>query len=256
MLLNEPSNSDFRRKYKRNSLVFLLRNTVFIALLAVTSFFGHTQSCEKVLFTGKVIDTLRPQSFYNLMIVNHRSGRGVFGQPNGVFSVYVAVGDSLTLSIKDYTAVHCVAQADSNCQSVHRFYIVKRPIELKEVIVRPLKSLEQIKEERSALAMRETRMVTGIEVLQSPITALYQAFSKKEKNKRWIQEQIYKDNQRKVVQELLRLYIANDIIALTEAEFDEFIQFLSINDDFLKTATEMELITFIKDKYEHFKTMH
>jgi hypothetical protein len=48
------------------------------------------------------------------------------------------------------------------------------------------------------------------------------------------------------------LYVANDIINLTEDEFDEFISFLNINEEFLKTATEMELITFIQDKYEHF----
>ena len=89
-------------------------------------------------------------------------------------------------------------------------------------------------------------------MLQSPITALYQAFSKKEKAKRWIAEQEYKDNQRKVVKELLRLYVSYKIIDLNESEFDDFIAFLNLNSHFLKTATEMELIVFIKDKYEHF----
>ena len=100
--------------------------------------------------------------------------------------------------------------------------------------------------------MRETRLVTGINILESPITALYQAFSKKEQNKRWIQEQKYKDDQRRVVKELLRLYVAFDIINMTEDDFDEFIQFLNMDDDFLKTSSEMELILFIKDKYEHY----
>jgi hypothetical protein len=100
--------------------------------------------------------------------------------------------------------------------------------------------------------MRETRLVTGISILESPITALYQAFSKKEQNKRWIQEQKYKDDQRRVVKELLRLYVAFDIINMTEDDFDDFIQFLNMDDDFLKTSSEMELILFIKDKYEHY----
>jgi hypothetical protein len=124
------------------------------------------------------------------------------------------------------------------------------------VVVRPLKTLEQIKEEREALALRETRTVTGVNVLQSPITALYQAFSKKEQNKRWIAEQQYKDDQRKIVQELLRLYVAFDIIELSEQDFDEFITFLNLDEQFIKTASEMELILFIKDKYEHFKQMN
>jgi hypothetical protein len=132
-------------------------------------------------------------------------------------------------------------------------FIDRLPQEMVEVVVKPLKTLEQIKEERAALALRETRMVTGVNVLESPITALYQAFSKKEQNKRWIAEQVYKDNQRKVVQELLRLYVAYEIIDLKESEFDEFLLFLNLDPDFLKTASEMELITYIKDKFEHFK---
>jgi len=120
-------------------------------------------------------------------------------------------------------------------------------------VVKPLKTLSQIKEERAALALRDTRLVSGINVLESPITALYQAFSKKEQNKRWIAEQVYKDNQRKVVQELLRLYVAYEIIDLQESEFDAFLLFLNLDPDFLKTASEMELITYIKDKFDHFK---
>jgi hypothetical protein len=96
-------------------------------------------------------------------------------------------------------------------------------------------------------------LVTGIDVLQSPITAIYQAFSKKEQNKKWIAEQEFKDDQRKVVKELLRLYISFDIISLTEDEFDDFISFLNLDTDFLKTASEMDLIIFIKDKYDHFR---
>ena len=93
-------------------------------------------------------------------------------------------------------------------------------------------------------------------MLQSPITALYQAFSKKEQNKRWIAEQQYKDDQRRIVQELLRLYVAFDIIELSESEFDEFITFLNLDEQFIKTASEMDLILFIKDKYEHFKQLN
>ncbi|MFN5912251.1 MAG: hypothetical protein ACK45H_13005 [Bacteroidota bacterium] len=226
---------------------------VFILILSRAL---SAQSCEKVLVTGKVIDTLRPQNFYNLMIVNRSNGRGVFGQPNGTFSVYVSNGDTLIISVKEYTPVRLVVQADSNCQFLKRIFIEGRPQEIQEITVTPLKSLEQIKEEREALAMRETRMVTGIEMLESPITALYQAFSKVERNKRWIAEQEYKDNQRKVVRELLRVYVAFEIIELSEEEFDAFVDFLNINEDFLKTATEMELITFIKDKFEHFNIVN
>jgi tyrosyl-tRNA synthetase len=211
--------------------------------------------CEQVLVSGKIVDTLRLQNFYNLMVVNKTTGRGVFGQPNGHFSVYANSGDLIALSTKGYPVYQFVVKPDDNCQAKILAYVERLPQEVPDIIVRPLKTLEQIKEERENLALRETRTVTGVSALQSPITFLYQAFSKKEQNKRWIAEQEYKDDQRRIVQELLRLYVAFDIIELTEAEFDAFITFLNIDEQFIKTASEMELILFIKDKYDHFRRL-
>ena len=231
----------------------MINKLLISSFIAGSSFLSFGQSCDKVLFTGRVIDSAQTQSFYNLMLVNRRTGQGVFGQPNGTFSIYVNNGDTVALSVKNYLLIKTVVVADSNCQYKHTYYLERKFSELPEVSVRPLKSLEQIKEERQELALRETRTVTGVDIFQSPITALYQTFSKKEQNKRWIAEQEYHDDQRRIVKELLRNYVAYDIIDLTEEQFDQFISFLNINEDFLKTATEMELITFIQDKYEHFK---
>jgi hypothetical protein len=219
-------------------------------------FFGSiafAQDCEKVLFIGSVEDTVRPQGFYNLMVINKSSGQGVFGQPDGTFSVYANPGDTISLSVRGYTAVTTYVKADSNCQFKSAFYIAGKVQEIEAVEVRPLKTLQQIKAERQALAMRDTRMVTGIEVMQSPITALYQAFSKKERAKRWVAEQEYQDDQTRLLRELLRNYVAYEIIELSQDEFEEFIFFLNMDDSFLKTASEMELITFIKDKFEHYQ---
>ena len=237
----------------------ILKNfrSIFLLLIVLLSFQTalHAQ-CDQVFISGKVLDTLREQNFFNLMVVNKSTGRGVFGQPNGHFSVYARPGDRIALSTKGYPVYEFIAKPDENCQCRVEAYIERLPQEVQEIVVRPLKTLEEIKEEREALALRETRTITGVNVLQSPITALYQAFSKKEQNKRWIAEQQYKDDQRKIVKELLRLYVAFDIIELSEADFDEFITFLNLDEQFIKTASEMELILFIKDKYEHFKRMN
>ncbi len=237
-------------------LFYLLRRMFqkinFILFLVSCATITNAQQCEQVLLSGKVFDSINKPSFYNLMIVNKNTGQGVFGQPNGHFSVYTSNGDTISISVKNYELINTIVVGDSNCQFKNTFYLKPKAKEMPEVVVRPLKSLEEIKEERENLALRETKFVTGIEVLQSPITALYQTFSKKEQNKAWIAEQVYKDDQRRIVKELLRNYVSYDIIELNEDEFDDFISFLNINESFLKTATEMELITFIKDKFEHY----
>jgi hypothetical protein len=233
---------------------------VFLVFLLSIFFFGlndlSAQKCDRVFLSGRVLDTIQNQGFYNLMVVNSTTGRAVFGQPDGSFSVYTSNNDSITLSIKGYSMYGFRIKSDSNCQMKIVGILDHKAVQFDEVVVRPLKTLQQIKEERAALSLRETRQVAGIEVLQSPITALYQAFSKREKNKVWISQMEYKDDQRKVLKELLRVYVAYEIVKLDEEEFDSFVEFLNIDEDFLKTASEMELITFIKDKFEHFSRVN
>ena len=232
-----------------------MKNYILIVLFNLFYFSSFSQ-CDKVLLMGTVEDTIGFQNFYNLMVINRTSGKGVFGTPDGKFSVYVNDKDVISLSVKGYLPVSFIVESNEDCQfKVHK-YIELKTQEIQSVVVKPLKTLDEIKAERQELVMRETREVTGLEALQSPITALYQTFSKKEKNKRWIAEQEFKDDQRRVVQELLRLYVAYDIVGLNQEEFDDFILFLNINPDFLKTATEMELITFVKDKYFHYKMIN
>lgn len=226
----------------------------FVLLLFVLlSAPAFAQDCSRVWVKGRVIDTLRSQTFYNLMVVNRTSGKGVFGQPDGSFAVYVNPNDSITLSVKGYGMIGFRAVPDSLCQFIADFVIVEKGTDLDEVIVKPLKTLQQVKEERAALAMRETRTITGIEAFQSPITALYQRFSQREQSKAKVAEMEYKDSKEEIVQELLRLYVAYDIIELNDEEFMDFIAFLAIDDNFLKTASDMELITYIKDKFEHYQ---
>ena len=129
--------------------------------------------CEQVFVSGKVMDTMNVDMFYNLMVINKTSGRGVFGQPDGHFSVYVRPGDKIALSTKGYPVYEFIATADGDCQNHILAYIERIPQEIEQVVVRPLKSLEQIKEERQALSQRETRTVTGINVMESPITAIH-----------------------------------------------------------------------------------
>lgn len=252
-------------QYNKKLIHFIFKLSIFaermvkfslVILFFVFGFFTlQAQEKQKVLLIGRVVDTLQAQGFYNLMVINRTSGRGVFGQPDGSFLVYCEENDSINLSTKGYPIYGFRIVGDSNHQMKITGILENKVQNIKEVTIRPLKTLQQIKEERASLSLRETRLVTGIEMLNSPITALYQRFSQREQNKQWIAEMEFKDNQVKVLKELLRLYVAYDIVNLSEDEFEDFIKFLNIDENILKTASDMELVTFIKDKYEHYMRM-
>ncbi|MBK9191016.1 MAG: hypothetical protein IPM77_05570 [Crocinitomicaceae bacterium] len=45
----------------------------------------------------------------------------------------------------------------------------------------------------------------------------------------------------------------HEIISLSDEDLEEFIVFLNLNPEFLKSATDYDLIVYIKDKYAHFE---
>lgn len=207
-----------------------------------------------ITIKGRVIDSTARISFYNLVVVNKTAGKGIFGDYDGTFEITVQKGDLVGISVTGYQT----AYLDFSDRPYQRVYDVTVYINVlayvgPEVVVTSYKTLQELQDERANISKRELPVVTAANVLQSPITALYIAFSKREKTKRLVAEMEYQDQQDDIVREILRLYVHHDIIDLSDDDFDEFILFLNLNTEFLKYATDYELITYIQEKYEHFK---
>lgn len=239
--------------------------TLFIFLFSIQSIvIAQTDSTQTkpnfndslITITGKVIDTTQKVSFYNVMVINKTAGKGIFGKYDGTFSIQVKKTDLVAVSVTGYQTKYLNFK-NSKYKKEYKvtLYLEILTVTAKEVVVKPLKTLKELQKERAQLQKRELPKVTIASAIESPITALYMAFSKREKTKRLIAELEYRDQQKEVVKEILRIYVANDIIDLEDDEFDAFINFLNLNDRFLRTATDYELITYIKGKYEHFKKL-
>jgi hypothetical protein len=84
---------------------------------------------------------------------------------------------------------------------------------------------------------------------------LYERFSKEGRSKEAVAQLEYNDKKEEILQDLLKLYISYDIIKLNPEEFSDFIIFMNIDEQFIKTTSDIELVTFIKDKFEHYMSM-
>ncbi len=232
-----------------------LFNNVIIAQTDTTSNIPNYND-SLITINGKVIDTTQKVNFYNVMVINKTAGKGNFGKYDGSFTIQVKKSDVVAVSVTGYQTKYLNFKNKKYKKEYNvTLYLDILTVTSKEVVVKPLKTLEELQKERAQLQKREVPKITGVNALQSPITALYMTFSKREKTKRLIAEMEYKDQQKEVVKEILRLYVANDIIDLEDDEFEAFINFLNLNDHFLKTASDYELIIYIKGKYEHFKKL-
>ena len=240
-----------------------MKHILLLFLLTLSTFFSIGQSDSiaimpnyndsLITITGKVVDTSKFVSFYNVMIVNKTAGKGIFGSYDGTFKITVKKTDLVGLSVTGYKTQYLSFKNKEYKQNYNvTIYLALNSFVSEKVIVTSYKTLEELQKERALIAKREVPTVTISSAFESPITALYIAFSKREKTKRLIAEMEYEDQKRNVVKEILRLYVHNDIIDLEDEEFDSFITFLNLNETFLKTAKDYDLITYIKYKYEHY----
>lgn len=226
---------------------------ILFSCFVLLSCLSYTQDSSRVKINGQVIDTNSYRPYYNLMVVNKSTGIGHFGSSTGKFDVTINKSDTLLISTTGYQTIKFSVK-DSVYKSKYniKFYLSQWSIELAEANIKPLKSSDDLQKERKDLEREDVERTKGLEAISSPITALYEFFSQKERSKRLVAKMEYQDKKNKVLKELFRLYVAHDIIDLNSSEFDGFIKFLNIPDSFFRNASEYEMILYIKKRYKLF----
>ena len=94
-----------------------------------------------------------------------------------------------------------------------------------------------------------------MDAFQSPITFLYQEFSKRERSKRLVAELRNEDRKRALLKELLHKYVEYDIIRLSDESFDDFIDFCAVPDDVIKGLSQYEFLMYVRKKYELYTSL-
>lgn len=190
----------------------------------------------------------------NAMVVNKTTQQGVFAGAGNSFSVQIKKTDTLLVAATGY-AMRKICFKDSASKSIYKVTIVlsKLSYEIKTVDIIPPRELEQIQKDIEKLGYKkEDYILTGVDAFNSPITFLYQSFSKRERVKRDIAEKRNDDKRRALLKELFRKYVDNNVISLTEDQFDAFIDYCGINDEFLQNSSQYDFIVYVRKKFESF----
>lgn len=208
---------------------------------------------QDITVTGRVNDeTGRPVG--NFILVNQRTGSGTFCTGN--FSTKARQSDTLIISAKGFQAIRfCPADSQISAGTVLAFTVQKLSVQLKEVAVHAIKTPSEVRKDIDNLGVRKTNTYQKVDAFSSPITALWERFSKIEKQKREVAKLENDDRRAKILKDLFRNYISYDIIDLSDEEFDDFIRFLNFSDDFMRNSTDYELAQAIKSQYKAFKNI-
>jgi hypothetical protein len=215
---------------------------------------GQVRDTTSILVRGELRDEM-DQPIPNAIIINRTTKKGAFGKPNGSFEINCQRGDTLAITSLGFQTRY-VTYSDSlqNTQFRLKLYLDARTYMLAEVEVFAPRDLEQIQEDILKLGYNEKDyMLSGINAAASPITFLYQQFSKVERSKRQVAYLENEDRKRELLKELFRLYVDYEIIVLNDEQFDDFITYLNVSDDFLKNSSQYDFLIYVKDRFRDYK---
>lgn len=238
----------------QGNFVPVTRITLLLLFIAGT-FTAAAQ--DPVTIHGKVITTTDQHTYYDLMIVNKRTRSGTFGNADGSFTVQALRTDTLMIgSIGHRTGILCLADSVERGVYEVKIRLIPLQVQLAEVEILPERTLKEIQADIDKLGYKPSDYkLTTVNALESPITALYQEFSRRERSKRLVAQMVNEDKKRAILQELLQKYVEYDIINLNPEAFDDFIEFCSVPDDVIKGLTQYEFLVYIKRKYELYSSL-
>ncbi len=238
-------------KLKKKIIFFLVSSLV----LTVESCSAQTDSTfKKINITGKVFDE-NAQPLSNAIIINMRSKAGQFGKSDGTFQISCLQNDVITITSLGYSSREFSFKDSASKSNFEiEIYLDVRAYRMPEVVIFAPRDLERIQNDIASLGYNENDyMLSGINAAQSPITFLYQQFSKKEQSKRLVAQLENEDRRRDLLRELFHHYVAYDIIDLDKEEFDYFIDYMHVSDDFLKSSSQYDFLIYVKDKFRDYK---
>lgn len=217
-------------------------------------------SAQSTAFTvsGKVYDRDVPSKrLEDLMVINLRTAQGSFGRADGTFSVTALPDDTLMIASTGYEfRKYCFKDSLPRPGYLLDVPLTRLKVQLKEVSIFSPRELNSIYKDIQRLGYSKSDFqLSGINVVESPITFLYQEFSQVQRLKRHNAERINDERGRNLLKELLVNYVSYDIIQLDNDEFDAFIDFCQVPEYYMKNASQYDFCLFIKQKFLVYQSM-
>lgn len=228
---------------------------VLLSLLVLSGLSCFAQ--DQVVIHGQVVSATQERTYYDLMIVNKRTRSGTFGNADGSFTVTALHTDTLLIGSVGHVT-QAITMRDSVPKASYRVVVRLRQlqVQLREVEIISQRTLQEIQKDIERLGYKESDYrISQVDALQSPITFLYQEFSRRERSKRLVAQLENEDRKRALLKELLQKYVEYDIINLSDESFDDFIDFCAVPDAVVKGLTQYEFLLYVKKKYELYSSL-
>ena len=233
-----------------------MRKSIFI-FLGCCILLPLISNSQQLLLKGQVLDVSDSRVPVSAcIVVNMRTQQGMLADENGMFSINIFPTDTLAFRNIGYE-LKFIRLKDSLITPGYRLLVrlKKQAYMVKEVTIIPQRGLDSIAKDIQKLGYDESKYILqGIDAIQSPVTALYQQFSRRERSRREVAFMLNEDERKQLLREILRFYQVAGYINLPPEKYNRFIEYCGFNDAQLKTLTQYEMAVYIKRKLELFNS--
>jgi hypothetical protein len=235
----------------------------------------YIKMADRVIVAGYVFEesTGNPMPYVNVYV--KRTRIGTITDPAGYFMLNAKINDTLTLSSLGYDRKYVVLNdsATDNMKPLIVF-LDSRIYELNSIDIIALKRYKQLEYEITNMQLKDddytyaarnfpfrpadldyyTRVnAPGFGLVFSPISALYDMFSKEGKERRKLEEIKARDYLNSVIEDKISTSFIMKITGMSQQEANSFIDWCDFSPEFVIKLTEYDLISVIIYKNMHYQ---
>jgi CarboxypepD_reg-like domain len=216
---------------------------ILFFILCVLGLFVNANA--QIFITGKVLDSMSKAPLASVIIENSEMKSGTQSLDDGTFTMQARLGDHFIISmIGKKTKV--ITISEENVSKTWNVLLANRPKLLKPIIIKNGPSEYQKDSANRANIYADVIQYEKQSSFMSPVTSLYQKFSKKHKDLQKLQIQIIKTEQQKFIDTRYTPELVASLTKLSSDSVPIFMNAYPMEFEYARAASELEIKMWIK----------
>lgn len=206
----------------------------------------------QIRITGVVVDSMSGKILTPVSIENANQHNGVVTDAEGKFEINAKDGESIVFSHVGYKNYILRVRPELSLQTL-RIKLSLKPVQLKEVKINKGPTEYQKDSASRASLYEDAFTYKQSKSVMSPVTSLYQVFSKKHKAMRHFQDQIEAMELEKFVDSRYTPELVMSLLKINQEEAAAFMKAYPMEYDYARGASDLEIKMWIKYNYKLYK---
>lgn len=247
-------------------------------VLLITFLFAFISSFaqEEAMINGTVLNDATDKPLENVNIVNLNTVKGASTDQNGKFAIRASVNDTLYFSYLGFKSIRVRVTNDWLKFGEIKVKMTELGIALEEVIVRPVQLTGYVEVDARLIPVydnyryRISGLSTGYEggkskpgavnsvlsAIFNPADFLYNVFGKRPKQMRKLRQMKEDDQIRNLLASKYDRETLMAVLQLERVDIDEIVNRCNYSEDFIRTASDLQILDAISECYEEYKVLN